>query len=162
MTKNFIAGLCIAGIFALSSCTTYQRTMADSNSRVNFTSKDFAITPAYGGFAQQTRILGIDWARLFTHKEGSINDGMGGANAFSIPVVGSLVNPTSVDAYALYDLMKTHKGYDAIFYPHFIRKHFNLLGIYSHTKVEVKARLGKLQVGTGEGDDTSADDEKGK
>src|SRR4051812_18888494 len=84
MTKNFFAGLCLAGIFALSSCTTYQRTMTDSNSRVNFTSKDFAITPSYGGFAQQTRILGIDWARLFTHKEGSVNDGMGGANGFSI------------------------------------------------------------------------------
>jgi len=142
-------------VVLFSSCTTYQRTMTDSNSRVNFTSKDFTITPAYGGYAQQTRIIGIDWARLFRHKEGEITNSMGmGASSFSIPVIGSVLNPTSVDAYALYDLMKAHPNYDAVFYPQFKRKHFNFLGIYSHTKVEVKARLGKLEAGTGEGDNT--------
>lgn len=134
--KNFKNQALIAAsaVVLFSSCTTYQRTMTDSNSRVNFTSKDFTITPAYGGAASQTKIIGIDWARLFKRKEGEITNSMGmGAGSFSIPVIGSILSPTSVDAYALYDLMKAHPNYDAVFYPQFKRKHFNFLGIYSHT-----------------------------
>lgn len=158
MKKLVSAGFALAAsAMLLSSCSTYQRTMADSNSRVNFTASDFAITPPYAGQATQTRIIGIDWARLFTQRSGEITRG-GGGGSFSIPIIGSILQPSSVDNYALYDLMKTHPNYDAVFYPQFKRKTFNVLGIYSRTRVEVKARLGKLNAGTGEGDPNSSED----
>lgn len=131
-----------------TSCRTYQRTIADSNSRVEFTSEDFTITPPYQGYAEQTKILGIDWARLFTVRSG----GVGAVTGFSIPIIGSVMLGNPVDGYALYDLLKKHPGYDAVFYPQFERKGFNFLFIYEKNKVQVRARLGKLEAGTGEGD----------
>lgn len=141
-----------AAIF--SSCKSYQRTIADSNSRVEFVAEDFTITPPYQGYAQQTRILGIDFARLFTVRDGSV----GSITGFSIPLVGSVLGGDPVDGYALYELLKSHPGYDAVFYPQFERKGFNFLFIYQRSKVQVKARLGRLNVGTGDGDKGMNDD----
>ena len=139
----------------LSSCTAYQRTISDSNARVEFIAEDFVITPPYQGFAQQTKILGIDWARLFTQRSGSV----GQVTGFSIPFVGAAFSGNPVDGYALFDLLKSHPGFDAVFYPQFERKHFNFFYIYERSKVQVRARLGKLQVGTGEGDKEMRDDD---
>lgn len=148
--KHFKMTMAFVGLLAMGSCTSYHRTIADSNSHVEFESKDWTITAPYGAQGEVTRILGVDWARLFKSKTGSI----GGAGAFSIPIVGSFVMPTSADEYAMYDLLKRYPGYDAIFYPQFKRKTFNFLGIYVHSTSEVKARLGRLQVGNGDGDNT--------
>jgi hypothetical protein len=146
MTKSTKA-LIAAGamLLGMSSCTVQQRTIADSNSRVNFTAEDWAITPAYGGKARVTRVLGVDWQRFFTQRQG-------GASSISMPVVGWFQPVREADAYALYDMLNTHTGYDAIFYPQFKRKRLNVLGLYSRTESEVTARLGKLNAGTGEGD----------
>ena len=139
-----------AGLLMLSSCTVQQRTIADSNSRVNFEAKDWTITPAYGGQAHVTRIIGIDWSRLF-------NQRAGGSSSISMPVVGFLAPTLEADKYAMFDLLQRHAGFDALFYPQFKRKRFNFLGIYSRTTSEVTARLGKLNAGTGEGDRTEGD-----
>lgn len=146
MTKSYKA-LLGAGALALSmsSCSLHQRTVADSNARVNFTSDDWAITPAYSGHARVTRIIGIDWERLFTKRSG-------GVRQVSMPIIGWFQPVREADAYALYDLLKTHTGYDAVFYPQFKRSRLNVLGLYSRTETEISARLGKLNAGTGEGD----------
>ena len=144
----------------LTSCRTYQRTIADSNSRVEFVAEDFTITPPFQGYAQETKIFGIDFARLFTIRSGSV----GAVTGFSIPIVGSVMLGNPVDGYALYDLLKKHPGYDAVFYPQFERKGFNFFYIYSRTKVQVRARLGRLEAGTGEGDrpmNLDRDDDRG-
>ncbi len=133
----------------LASCTMHQRTIADSNSRVNFEAKDWTITGAYGGQARVTRVLGIDWARLFMQRAGGHT---GSSNSISFPVIGWLAPTQEADRYAMFDLLERHAGYDAMFYPQFKRKRLNVLGIYSRTTSEITARLGKLNVGNGEGD----------
>lgn len=133
----------------LSSCTVHQRTIADSNSHVQFVASDWTITPPYGGQARVTRVLGIDWARLFTQRAGG-HSGM--SNSISFPVIGWLAPTQEADRYAMFDLLEHHTGYDALFYPQFKRKRFNFLGLYSRTTSELTARLGKLNAGTGEGD----------
>lgn len=154
--RSILLAAAAAGLL-FTSCRTYQRTLSDSNSRVEFTSEDFTITPPYQGYAQQTKILGIDWARLFTQRSGSV----GSVTGFSIPVIGSVLLGNPVDGYALYDLLKKHPGYDAVFYPQFERKGFNFFYIYERNKVQVRARLGKLDVGTGEGDRGMDMDDRG-
>lgn len=134
-----------AATMLLGSCTMHQRTIADSNSRVNFEAKDWTITGAYGGQARVTRVLGIDWARLFTQRAG-------GVGAVSMPIIGWFTPVLEADKYAMFDLLDRHAGYDAIFYPQFKRKRLNVLGIYSRTTTEMTARLGKLNMGAGEGD----------
>ena len=148
--RNILLLATAAIVLFMSSCTTYHRTIADSNSRVNFTPKDFTITPPYGGQATVTKVLGIDWARLFTKRTGSFDNGL---TSISIPVVGGLLNPTTADDYAMFDLLKRHPKYDAVFYPQFKRKGFNLLGIYARYRSTVTARLGRLNVAAGEGDE---------
>lgn len=147
LRSTLIAATASAALLS-TSCRTYQRTISDSNSRVNFTAEDFTITPPYQGYAQQTKILGIDFARLFTMRSGTV----GSVTGFSIPVIGSVLFGNPVDGYAMYDLLKKHPGYDAVFYPQFERKGFNFLFIYERNKVQVRARLGKLEAGTGDGD----------
>lgn len=149
-----------SAVLLLTSCRTYQRTISDSNARVEFDSEDFTITPPYQGYAQVTKVFGIDWERLFTVRSGSV----GAVTGFSVPVIGSVMLGNPVDGYALYDLLKNHPGYDAVFYPQFERKTSSFLLIYQRTKVQVRARLGKLDVGTGEGDrpmDLDRDDDRG-
>jgi hypothetical protein len=137
-----------SAVLLLTSCRTYQRTIADSNSRVEFTAEDFTITPPFQGYAEETRIFGIDFERLFTMRSGSV----GAVTGFSIPIIGSVSGANPVDGYALYDLLQKHPGYDAVFYPQFERKSSRFLYIYQRSKVQVRARLGKLEAGTGEGD----------
>lgn len=132
----------------LSSCSQ-QRTIADSNSRVNFEAKDWTITGAYGGQARVTRVLGIDWERLFNKRAGGIT---GNSNIISFPIIGWFGPIQEADRYAMFDLLQRHEGYDAMFYPQFKRKRINVLGVYSKTTSEITTRLGKLNVGSAEGD----------
>lgn len=148
--RNILLAASAGFVLLMSSCTASHRTIADSNSRVNFTSKDFTITPVYGGEATVVKVLGIDWSRLFTKKTGYIGDG---TSSFSIPLVGAVLSPTTADQYALYDLLKRYPKYDAVFYPQFKRKKLNVLGVYSRSHSTVKARLGKLITNTGEGEE---------
>jgi len=148
--RNLLLAASASIVLLMSSCTAYHRTIADSNSRVNFTAKDFSITPVYGGEATVVKVLGIDWSRFFTKRAGYIGNE---ASSISIPLVGAVLNPTTADQYALYDLLKRYPKYDAVFYPQFKRKKLNVLGIYTRSQSTVKARLGKLITNTGEGEE---------
>ena len=148
-TNARLLSVAAAAALLLSSCTNYHRTIAESNSRVNFEPDDFTITAPYGGQATVVKVLGIDWQRLFKAKTG----GVGNVTGFSIPIIGGLLNSDHSTEYAMYDLLQRHPGYDAVFYPQIKKKGFNFLWIYSKTQCEVKARLGKLNLETNDGDE---------
>ena len=52
------------------------------------------------GEGEETRILGIDWARLFKRETGTVESAM-----FAIPIIGNLPFAGS-QAYAVYDSMQ--------------------------------------------------------
>ncbi len=144
--KSIIAGSFM--IFLISSCTSYHKTMREPNVRVELTKNDFVLSEQVKAEASSTRIIGIDFARIFKQKTGSISGGSNSISLSSIPVIGSfVVDPTS--NYALYDLMQNNPGYDVVFYPQFETKVVKpILGIgfiTTTTKVVVQARLGKLK-----------------
>ncbi len=119
--------------------------MRELNTRVEFVKNDFNFSDQVTAEAKTTKILGIDWARLFKKKVGDTN---GNANVVSIPVVGNLlVDRTS--EYALYNLMENNPGYDVVFYPQYekkVVKPFLGLGFIVKTStVKATARLGKLK-----------------
>ncbi len=116
--------------------------MRELNTRVEFVKNDFNFSDQVTAEAKTTKILGIDWARLFKKKVGDTN---GNANVVSIPVVGNLlVDRTS--EYALYNLMENNPGYDVVFYPQYekkVVKPFLGLGFIVKTStVKATARLG--------------------
>lgn len=175
MKKQIITlAVMAAVIFSLTSCNTYTRSMREPNVKVELYSNDFTFSEQFSAEATTTRVLGIDWKRLFgTYETGVIGKsatGMGGAidgallaqEAFtavtavasdipgalaSIPVIGSIA-PDATSEYALYKLMAEHPGYDVVFYPQFEkRKHAPILGtsLYSKTTVKVTARLARIR-----------------
>lgn len=133
--------LAIACLF-LGSCHTYNHSMREPNAYLELYSGDFDLSDAVTGEATVTRVLGIDWARLF----GSTEIGETPHVGTIIPYIGVAIPNGS--NYALYDLMKKHPGYDVVVYPQVeSHRHAPILGtdIYSKTTYKVTARLGKLK-----------------
>lgn len=96
--------------------------------------------------AESTRIVGIDWSRLFNSKSGNFNkSGYAGVSDGSIPIVGSYVDPTKVQNYALYELLEKDKTYDFVLYPRFEEDFSGIPFIFNTTKTRVTARLGRLK-----------------
>jgi hypothetical protein len=131
-------------VAVMAGCTATRRTMKEPNVLVELEKADFTLSSQVEASASTTRILSIDWARLFKKEAGEIQSG---ALSFNIPVIGSLlVDPTA--NYALYNLMKANEGYDVVFYPQYsttVKAPILGLGfLYKTTDVTVKARLGKL------------------
>jgi hypothetical protein len=146
--KTKLMGFGVLTILLISSCTSYNKTMREPNVRVELNKNDFSLSDQVKAEATSTRIVGIDFARIFKQKTGSISTGSNSISLSSIPVIGSfIVDPTS--NYALYELMQNNPGYDVVFYPQFETKIVKpILGmgfIMTHTKVGVQARLGKLK-----------------
>jgi hypothetical protein len=144
--KSFlIIGITIA---TLSSCTTLNHSMREPNARVELKKSDFTLSDQVTAEATSTKIIGIDWARLFTKKTGVIEGG-GAENLtlVSIPVIGNFVSEKTAN-YSLYELMNSNPGYDVVFYPQYETKVFKpVLGIgflIKITTVKTTARLGKL------------------
>ncbi len=138
----------LATMATLSSCTTVNHTMKEPNTRVNLTKSDFSLSEQVTAEATSTKILGIDFARLFTQKAGTVENNT--ANEISlavIPVIGNIVSDRTAN-YALYELMNTNAGYDVVFYPQYetkIIKPFLGLGFITKiTTVKTTARLGKM------------------
>lgn len=133
-------------VVAMSSCSSYNHSMREPNTRVNLTKSDFALSDQVSAEAQTVKVFGIDWERIFTKKEANI-EGHGNINASSIPVIGGLL-ADKTQGYALWELMDKNKGYDVVFYPQYETKVFKpVLGIgilTKITKVKTTARLGKL------------------
>lgn len=147
LSIRLIAVVIISGITLLSSCTSVYKNMREPNSRVDFTSKDFTFSEQKSAEAQETKIIGVDWKRLFKKEEGAVDkDQALGLSVASLPVIGTfLVDKAS--NYALYNLMQANPGYDVVFYPQYEKtvQYPILLPIYKKTTVTVKARLAKIK-----------------
>ncbi len=148
-----VAALIAFAAITTSSCTVVNKTMREPYSRVDFVKNDFNISEQVSGTATTTKVLGVDWRRLFGSNEVGDVNGEYGNNGLSssvakVPVVGSFVIDKTA-SYALYDMMNKTPGYDIVFYPQFdanIRK--PVLGIgffYKKTTVTAKARLAKFK-----------------
>jgi len=137
--------LLILGVVALfmTSCQSYRHSMREPNTHVEFYASDFELSEPVTGEATVTRIICIDWERLFgTAKNGELE-----ATSAQIPIIGMFFNDYGVNK-ALYDMMKKHPGYDVAFYPQ-VESHRSapILGtdIFSTTTYKVTARLGKMK-----------------
>lgn len=138
----------VALIAAFSSCTTLNHSMREPNTRVNLNKSDFSLSDQVSAEAKTVKVLGIDWARLFTKKTGTVaGGGSSSISLASIPVIGNFVADKTAN-YSLYELMNGNPGYDVVFYPQYETKVFKpVLGIGFLTKittVKTTARLGKL------------------
>ena len=140
-------GMFVAVIAACSSCTTLNHSMREPNTRVELNKSDFTLSEQVTAGATSTKILGIDFARLFTKKTGEVGGGAATISLASIPVIGNFVADRTAN-YSLYNLMNGNPGYDVVFYPQYETKVFKpVLGIGFITKittVKTTARLGKL------------------
>jgi hypothetical protein len=134
-------------VASLTSCSTMSRTMREPNARLNFTKSDFTLSDQVSAEAKSTKILMIDFARIFKQESGSIEGPSAAISAASIPVIGSLMGDKT-SSYALFELMKANPGYDVVFYPQYEttckRPILGLGFIFKTTTVKTTARLGKL------------------
>ncbi len=148
MKKNILKSFFLTGIViaTLTSCTSLNHSMREPNSRVNLNKSDFTLSDQVTASATSTKILGIDFERLFMKKTGVVEGGAAISLA-SVPVFGDLLSDKTSN-YALYELMTSNPGYDVVFYPQYETKVSRpILGIgfiIKNTTVKTKARLGKL------------------
>ncbi len=133
-------------ISSLSNCTTFNHSMREPNTRVNFNKSDFSLSDQVSAEATSVKVFGIDWARLFSQKTGDVQ-GVGTLKAISIPVIGNFISDKTA-GYSLHELMSKNPGYDIVFYPQYETKVSKpILGIGLLTKittVKTTARLGKM------------------
>jgi hypothetical protein len=144
--KNLKFLFLACSILLLASCATMNKSMREPNVRVQLEKSDFTLSGQVSAEASTTKILSIDFNRLFNKKTGTI-EGSQTISLASIPVVGTVLGDKTAN-YALYDLMNANSGYDVIFYPQYetrISRPFLGLGfIYKKITVKATARLGKL------------------
>ena len=121
--------------------------MKEPNVRVDLTKNDFTLSDQVSAEAQSVKVIGIDFARIFTKKTGNIGGGSSSISIAYLPVIGFVLTDNTSN-YALYELMSKNPGYDVIFYPQYETKIVKpILGIGFITKittVKATARLGKL------------------
>jgi hypothetical protein len=149
MKKIFVLFVGVAAL--LSSCTSVNKSMREPNTRLNLERKDFTLSDQVTGEATCTKILGIDFARLFLKESGGTQNDNAMApmlpiSLSMIPVIGGFVTDATA-GYALYDMMKKNPGYDVVLYPQFettVKRPIGIGFIYKVTTVKTTARLGKL------------------
>jgi hypothetical protein len=144
-TKAFLfLGIVMA---SMTSCSTYNKSMREPNTRVELTKSDFTLSEQVSAEASSTKIFGIDWARLFKKDMGTVEGGAGVLSLASIPVIGNYLNDKTAN-YALHELMQKNTGYDVIFYPQYetkVNKPIGIGFIVKKTTVKVTARLATLK-----------------
>lgn len=131
---------------AVTSCTYTNHLLREPNVRVDLNRNDFTLSDQVSADATTTRVLGIDWKRLFKASTGTIDkDGPASIvpSIASIPVIGTVVADRTAN-YALYELMNNNQGYDVVFYPQYETVKKNYI-VFSKTTVKATARLGKLK-----------------
>ena len=148
MKNKILSVLFVAVLAAFLSCTTINHSMREPNTRVNLTKSDFSLSDQVTAKAKSVTVLGIDWARFFTSKTGSVEaDASSSISWASIPVIGNVVGDRTAN-YSLYEMMNANPGYDVVFYPQYETKVFKpALGIgflVRITNVKTTARLGKM------------------
>ncbi|MBI9034280.1 MAG: hypothetical protein JEZ03_07405 [Bacteroidales bacterium] len=135
--KRIVLLVAVLGLLT-TSCTMKNYSMKQPNNYIEFTKNDFTFSNLKTAEATSTRILGIDFERLFNTQDGVVE------GAFSLPIVGNLSKGT-VNSYALYQLMKENEGFDIIIYPQYEKQTTGIPFLYSTTTVKVKAKLGKIK-----------------
>lgn len=148
MNKSLLNYLAIgAFLIFLASCTTLNQSIREPNTRVELTKNDFTLSEQVSSTATSTKIIGIDFARIFTKKTGEIDGELTWVSLASIPVIGDLTYDRTAN-YSLYELMKANPGYDVVFYPQYetkiVRPFLGIGLITKKTTVKTTARLGKL------------------
>ena len=85
-TLTFIA-LATLLVASMSSCTSTNKMMREPNVRVELERNNFELSDQVSAKASQTKIVGIDFQRLFNKETGEINKGgsaAGGINVFDV------------------------------------------------------------------------------
>lgn len=139
--------------------------MREANYQLWLHHEDLELSPQVTGEAKQTKVLMVDWNRLFGRnwefgQFGSLptdplapqlNGVMSGVASRELSAVNFVVNGliginnvSRVEQMAMYDLMRKNPGYDMIIFPQFeARRKWFFVG--SKTNVAVKARLARLK-----------------
>ncbi len=135
MKKSLFITLLAVVAFAATSCSTTLKSVQEPVVKFELNSGDYILSEQVTGEAAIHRILGVDWARLFTNRYGTV----------AIPLVG-VSNVSSLNMqYAIYDLIEKNPGYDFVMYPQYSTKTTGVPGLYEKTEIKVTARLGKLK-----------------
>ena len=119
--------------------------MREPNARLELKKDDFTFSAQVTGEATSTKILGIDFARLFKKDVGSTQ---GGDVSAGIPIIGPILQKFIGDktvSYAMYEMMQKNQGYDVVLYPSIEMQKTGIPIFYTTTKAKVTARLGKLK-----------------
>lgn len=137
--------------FSLVGCSSAYKSVYAPNNFVQFKKEDFEYSAQVSGEATETKILGIDWSRLFSSNSGNIGgySSQAGSIITMIPIIGGLLDPTlatsKVNGYAVYNIIKDNPGYDAVFYPQYDYSATRFLFFYSTAKTKVTTRLAKIK-----------------
>ena len=150
----------------ITSCSATHNTMKNPDSYIEFNKSDFKVTGQASASASTTRILGIDWERLFQKKKfGQVDQQVSSQtpappiSAASVPIIGSAITNLSsggifglftdkTASIATHNLITKNKSNDVVLYPRYQTTTAKpILGIgfiYKKTEVKVTARLGRL------------------
>lgn len=150
----------------ITSCSATHNTMKNPDSHIEFNKSDFTVTGQASASASTTRILGIDWERLFQKKKfGQVDQQVSSqtpqpVSAAIVPVIGSAITNLSsggifslfrdnTASIATHNLITKNKSNDVVLYPRYQTTTAKpILGIgfiYKKTEVKVTARLGRLK-----------------
>lgn len=145
--KKLAILFCVILLAALyTGCRTAGNAIASQNILYEFGRNDMEVSDQKSAEASATKIFGIDFARLFNKESGNFNSqGYAGVVAGQIPVIGVIMNPTKVQNYALFNLLKGEPTYDFVLYPRFEQETKGIPFLFTTTKSKVTARLGKIK-----------------
>lgn len=145
--KKLSVLFCIVAIAAaFTGCRTAGKAAASQNILYEFGRNDMEVSDQKSAEASSSKILGIDFARLFNKESGNFNsEGYVGVVKGQIPVVGIIINPTKVQNYALFNLLKSEPTYDFVLYPRFEQETKGIPFIFTTTKAKVTSKLGKIK-----------------
>jgi hypothetical protein len=148
MKRNLLMIL-VVGLTFFTSCKTVNKTMREPSTRLELEREDFELSSQVYSSASTTRILGIDWSRLFASKGGMVGTPLAPASFQGVlmPIIGNVMMDRTT-SYALYKIMEENPGFDVILYPQYTTTVERPIGIgflLKTTTVEVTARLGKLR-----------------
>jgi hypothetical protein len=160
-----LSGVIVLLLFLSTGCSVSTHSMKSPKYHVEFYKQDFEYSKQVSAEATTTKVLGIDWGRIFKWNKGNIDSdmkkgvpesssqisffrgGVGGTlviDNFIAPVIGNVVSSRAA-SFALYKLMQKNPGYDVIMYPQFEQQKRGFPLIYTKTKIKVTARLGKIK-----------------
>ncbi len=135
MKKSFFFALIAVLALTVTGCSATLKTIEEGKVHFELNSNDYVLSQPVTGEATVTRVLGIDWARLFTTTAGFVESN---ASIVGVALSGN-------EMYAIYDLLEKNPGYDFVFYPQTTTKTVGVTGIFTKTDVKVTARLAKLK-----------------